>query len=211
MERVAILGASRGLGRCFVQEARKGWPEAYFFLASRKKNKLDELKNSSAEILSVDFTKDKDQDALFKALFEFDPTRVFYIAGGGPHGPYHTKTWKDHQWALELGLLFPARLVHELLRWAEVPRNLRQAVFVGSQVAEDLPDPMASSYAAAKHGLRGLITSLQKEDPKIDLKLFSPGYMDTELLPPNAWPRQKSLAEDPRQVAKRLWDICHVI
>jgi hypothetical protein len=40
--------------------------------------------------------------------------------------------------------------------------------------------------------LKGLITSVQNENSTegLDLRLFSPGYMDTGLLPKNAWPRQ---------------------
>ena len=78
---------------------------------------------------------------------------------------------------------------------------------VGSAVAQDKPDPGASSYSSAKHGLKGLCESLQKESPKCAIHLFSPGYMDTDLLPANAWPRQQGLVEDVNSVAKRLWQV----
>ena len=76
---------------------------------------------------------------------------------------------------------------------------------MGSSVAEDKADPGAASYAAAKHALKGLLESVILEKPDLDVRLFSPGYMDTGMLPQNAWPRQQGLAEDPDAVARRLW------
>ena len=74
-------------------------------------------------------------------------------------------------------------------------------------MAEDKADPLAGSYAAAKHALRGLVDSVNSEqESEIKLLLFSPGYMQTDLLPSNSRPRQDGLAESPRVVAARLID-----
>ncbi|MBK7960771.1 MAG: hypothetical protein IPK04_05925 [Bdellovibrionales bacterium] len=81
--------------------------------------------------------------------------------------------------------------------------HFKQGIFIGSQIAERNPDINAASYTAAKHALLGIISTLQKEalegkDTKKaslahDLRLFSPGYMNTSLLPPTAWPRLGAL------------------
>jgi short-subunit dehydrogenase len=59
---------------------------------------------------------------------------------------------------------------------------------VGSAIAELKPDPKAASYAASKSGLHGFVSSLQDElkESAMKIGLFSPGYMDTEMLPSTA-------------------------
>lgn len=128
--------------------------------------------------------------------------RFIYFAGGGPYGPFQEKAWKDHQWAWNVTFLSAARFFHTFLK---IP-HFRQGIAIGSQVAENHADSGAASYAAAKHALRGLVLTLQKEggDSK-DLRLFSPGYMNTNLLPPAAWPRQAGLQiHEPDRVAQDL-------
>ena len=76
-------------------------------------------------------------------------------------------------------------------------------VLIGSSVCEEKADPLAASYAAAKHAVKGLYDSLRAEAPSWDLRLFSPGYLDTELLPKGAPIRYKTLWQ-PSEVAARL-------
>lgn len=198
-EKIAILGASRGLGlavsQCFAQHNKK----TQLLLVSRKiektlaQNKLEELFNlESKQIKSFtcDFSSPENLTPLLDELSNFNPNRVFYVAGGGPFGNFETKKWQDHQWALQVNFLFPAELLHRILQNHSTFKELSQIVFAGSAIAENNPDPKSSSYASAKHGLKGLITSIQSENPPLDIRLFSPGYIDTQLLPPNAWPRQ---------------------
>ncbi len=201
-EKVAILGASRGLGAALVQHVCTLSPSPGLFLSSRKITW--EESNTPVHVHPADFTKAADQEHLLAALREFAPHRIFYVAGGGPFGPFQDKSWPSHQWALELNLLFPAKLLHFALgpaRWSP----LRQIAFVGSEIAGEKPDPMSASYAAGKHGLKGLVTSVAQENPDLDVRVFNAGYMNTDLLPANAWPRQQGLAEDPAVVARRLW------
>ena len=106
------------------------------------------------------------------------------MAGGGPHGKFQSKEFKDHLWAYKLNLLFPAELIH----WSLRNLSLKQFVLVGSSVAESNADPLASSYSSAKHGLKGLVSSINAEGCDFDLRLFSPPYMDTDLLPNNSQP-----------------------
>ncbi|NCN41071.1 hypothetical protein GW916_07445, partial [bacterium] len=62
-----------------------------------------------------------------------------------------------------------------------------------------------ASYSAAKHALKGLYLSLRVEKPTWDLRLFSPGYLDTELLPKGASVRYKKVW-DPEEVSVRFID-----
>jgi short-subunit dehydrogenase len=197
-KRIVILGASRGLGlaltRYFIQEIQT----IELLLVSRKINqiKIESSKPKSFSTnpnqiskYSCDFSQIQQLDQLVETLTQFAPTHIYYIAGGGPYGEFQTKNWKDHIWTINVNLLFPGELLHRILKLQESFNELQQITFIGSNIAENAPDPKSSSYAMAKHGLKGLITSIQHEQPTIDLRLFSPGYIDTTLLPPNSEPR----------------------
>lgn len=205
-ERIAVFGASRGLGAAFVRAYAAARPRCKWLLLSRKEKQLEALKDEvgNACIHVADFSKPESQDRALSALTEFSPTRVLYFAGGGPYKAYHDSGWKDHRWALEVTFVFPARLLHWLLFQARVHAQVAQAIFIGSAIAEDAADPNAASYAASKHALRGLIRSVRAENHPVDVRLYSPGYLDTELLPGDAWPRQQGLVLDPNRVAEDL-------
>ena len=208
--RLAFIGASRGLGAALCRHLFDLNLKLDLLMISRKQDVLEELAQRAPDQANVkmavlDVSKPTDQDGVLEELQAFSPTRVIYFVAGGPFGAYGSKAWKDHRWAFEVSLLFPSRLLHFCLHnpWPQ----LKQLILLGSAVAEDRADPFAASYAAAKHGLLGLHRSLREEHPALDVRLFSPGYMDTELLPKNAYPRQQG-AEilDPAIVAKKLWD-----
>lgn len=187
-ENWSLLGASKGLGFEFSKLVPTVHPQTHLFLASRSIN-------------SFDFSK--------KDLFEFyaeqiqatAPDRIFYFAAGGAYGPFKKYQWKDHVWTMSVTFDFPAFLLHYFLR---NPQKLKQMVFIGSSVAESQADPNAAMYCAAKHALRGLLSSVEKESPTFQVKLFSPGYMNTQMLPKGAWPREQGLAVEPSQVALEL-------
>jgi short-subunit dehydrogenase len=201
-KKIAILGASRGLGKSFTLKACQRASE--LLLVSRKENLLSDLKKRlpvPAEIFVGDFSQRDQQKNVVNALQKFSPQILFYCAGGGPHGNFESKEMKDHHWAMEVNFLFPTELLHAALK-DQFPQ-LEQIIFIGSDVADHSPDPQAASYAAAKHALRGLITSVQKEERSSSIKihLFSPGYMDTDMLPKDAWPRKQGVVENPETIA----------
>lgn len=149
----------------------------------------------------MDFSKNENILSLHKEIIDFNPHRLIYCAGGGPYGFFHKKTWQSHAWSFQLNFLFPGELLHTLLsEKSENISNLKQLVFIGSTIAEDQPDPFAASYAAGKHALKGLISSLVEESksPLLkdftpwDIRLYSPGYMDTSLLPAQSLPRKQN-------------------
>lgn len=208
--RIAVLGSSRGLGRAFIKVGNDLFPGAEVLAVARKRELLEEVaaesSNLSVEVLQADFASSEGQNKTLAALKEFRPERIFYFAGGGPFGAFGAKGWKDHQWAFEVSFLFPARLVHEVLQWPE-DRRPHQLVWIGSAIAEEKADPMGTSYAASKHALLGLHRSLTAEGSSIDLRLFSPTYMDTEMLPSNSYPRRMGLKlVSPEDAARALWD-----
>ncbi len=179
-ENVFILGGSRGLGQAIVKELQHTQPSWRLFVFARKNVEH-----------TFDFSKSQDQAKVIATIGEQKPSRIFYIAGGGPYGEFAKKEWKDHQWALDVSFLFPAKLIHESLRLEFV----KQFVVIGSLVAESQAHPMGASYGAAKSALLGLLQSIKAENPapSLDLRLFSPTFINTELLPKNAYPRRLGL------------------
>ncbi len=201
MDRVVILGASRGLGAELVKYISA---QTRFLVLGfgRKEPQLSALKDHFPlfEYQIADFSTAKGQDQAIRYLIEENYSKVICVAGGGPYGLFHERAMRDHDWGWEVTFRFPARVIHAML----VAKRSEQLILVGSSVAESEPDPLAASYSAAKHALKGLFASVRVENPGWDLRLLSPGYMDTDLLPKNAAVR-KGGVYDPAQIALELW------
>ncbi len=187
-EKWVLLGASRGLGLAFSKLTLARFPNIDLFLASRSINGFDFSNTDLFEFYA-------------EKIADFKADRIFYFAGGGPYGPYSKFEWKDQLWSFNVSFGFPAYLLNYL---GKLDSKILQMVFVGSSIAETQPDPNAAMYCASKHALRGLITTLQKEGFQIPLSLFSPGYMNTDMLPKSAWPRQHGLVAEPETIAQQL-------
>lgn len=196
-----LVGASRGLGFEFFMKAQElqgsqfcPTPPIRMVLLSRNLGALASLASDDSWF-SVDLSKPEAVETFLDLDLLSKVTRMIYFAGGGPYGHYQVKNWKDHEWAWRVSFLSAARFLHYFLR----SPSFKQGILIGSQIAEKNPDVGAASYTAAKHALLGLVSTLQKEiiEEKSkkksahahDLRLFSPGYMNTSLLPQTAWPR----------------------
>ncbi|MCC7402823.1 MAG: SDR family oxidoreductase [Bdellovibrionales bacterium] len=210
---VAIMGASRGFGRAFSHRIWDDSVDRRLLLMARKAELLAELKeylnntkkdmNTRGELVkffTCDFSREEGHVLAFQQLEMFHPERIFYFAGGGPYGAFEKMDWKDHMWAWTVTYVFAARVVH----WA-MQHNVEQVILVGSAISESQGDPRGASYSAAKHALLGLVRSIHMENPAFDLRLFSPGYMDTDLLPAHAPPRHSEEMKSPIEVADVLW------
>jgi short-subunit dehydrogenase len=212
-ERIAILGASRGLGLALSQRFLTEASTSALWLGARRASSFTlpperQAQMSRVACYDLDFTKEGALLQWQEQMSIFQPTRLIYCAGGGPFGKFADKPWHSHLWALNLNLIFPAQLLHEVLTAkTAASATLKQLIFIGSAIAENSPDPLAASYASGKHGLRGLLSSVKSENSadRIDLRFYSPGYMDTPLLPPHSRPRQDgSWIADPAKIADDL-------
>jgi short-subunit dehydrogenase len=190
--KIVLLGASRGLGAA-TQKIYESRGREVIAFSRTSKNPLDFSKTESASLSISQVQKEC-------------PTHLIFFAGGGPFGDFAKKEFKDHEWAFRLCFLFPAQLLHQILKSPQDWPALKQICFIGSAVADSKADPGAASYAAAKHALKGLVTSVQREPHgSLDIRLFSPSYMDTHLLPKNAWPRQEGgRVHSPEKMAEFL-------
>lgn len=190
-ENWSVLGASRGLGFEFSKQVAASHKGVQLFLASRTINNFD-------------FSNTDLFECYCEEILATKPQRIFYFAAGGTYGPYAKFDWKDHLWTLNVTFSFPAFLLNYFLK---NHYGIKQLVFIGSSVAENRPDPQAAMYAAAKHALKGLITSVNLENPPFEILLYSPGYMNTNMLPKKAWPRKTERISEPSQVAQELLNL----
>jgi short-subunit dehydrogenase len=187
-ERVLVLGGSRGLGKALVDQ----------FLSLQ----ISVESISRKSVHSFDFSKTESWPDVVEKIRSLQPTRIIYCAAGGPYGDFQKYEWKDHSWSLRVSFEFPAYLIHQLLKTEVV--GLKQVCVIGSSIAENQADPGAAMYCAAKHGLKGLILTLQKQDLAFDLRLLSPGYMNTDLLPTGTKPRNQGQSVNPAVVADSM-------
>lgn len=205
MKKIAILGASRGLGWALYQQLLRDYEESEFLLVSRKVEQKRADLGSRTSLCTQDFSEAQLNSDFLIQLQNFNPTLLVYMAGGGPYGLFQNKKWSDHLWALRTSFLYPAELTHHILSHPEKWAQLQKIVLIGSSVAESQPDPLAASYSAAKHALKGLVGSINAEQQPIPkVLLFSPPYMTTDMLPVNSHPRLNDRAENPLVVAERL-------
>lgn len=201
MNRAVILGASRGLG---AQLAKKACSAGYAVTGvARKEEPLKSLRREfpSFEYRIADLAKAEGQDTVIRYLLEEDYAKIFCVAGGGPYNTFGTANWKDHDWAWEVTFRSHARVLHAMAQ----AYKFAQVILIGSSVAENEGDKGAASYSAAKHALKGLHASLRLDYPEWDVRLYSPGYMNTPLLPLNASAR-KGGVYDPIDVANDVWN-----
>ncbi|PIT99349.1 MAG: hypothetical protein COT74_10110 [Bdellovibrionales bacterium CG10_big_fil_rev_8_21_14_0_10_45_34] len=205
MSTYLLFGGSRGLGRSF-RDLVLEQTDAKVAVVSRTYLKQAPAGDDRSAYIGGDLSQTETWEQIAESVEKHDPTYIIYFAAGGPWGEYGRHEWKDHLWAFQVSFMAPAFFLHRKLM---IPGKLKKFIAVGSAVAEAEPDPNAASYAAAKHALKGLISSVQAENPPFDVRLFSPGYMDTPLLSKNAWPRHSAKLLNPNLVAQALFKWTH--
>lgn len=208
MKKFLILGASRGLGNALYKVLYQKNDVDQFLLVSRHIEKK-ENDFQRTQLLNQDFSQTPVNPIFFSEIIQFQPTHIIYCAGGGPYGYFQDKKWSDHQWSLNVNFLYPAQIIHKILIDQQYFKELQVFTAIGSKIAESSPDFKASSYCSGKHALKGLITTLQAElksqnQSALKFKLYSPGYIKTDLLPKNAEPRKANQAQDVLIVASDL-------
>lgn len=197
MQKWALIGASRGLGRAVAELLG---PDYEVLIVSRK---APQGLKRAAEFLSADISLSEGRQAILTKLNEFQPEVVIDFAAGGPYGEFAKKDWPSHLWAFEVSFLSKAEILMGLANSKTPPKKV---CWIGSAIAEDEGDEKAGAYAAAKAALKSLFHTLRKERSlPFELLLFSPGYINTDLLPQGSAPRKvaESLWQ-PEEVAEKL-------
>lgn len=202
---IVIVGASRGIGANLAHLlVDAGYLNLH--LVARDSKKLEALKkelkvkNSAVTVRTYarDMCSEKDLMAFIHELQNDNafPRQWVLSIGGSPTAklmrePFESSPWEHLRGLVELNLMAPMRIMHQI-----VPELMRPnadgdvepatIVSIASQAAHH-PRPGTAVYAAAKHGLWGLMRSVGEEvkDLGIRVSIVSPGMVDTDLLPAN--------------------------
>jgi len=184
VSRTLILGGSRGLGKALIDRIP------------------DSLSVSRASGESIDLSKVDASVQVLKTISSFQPDRIIYVAGGGPHGAFFEKSMKSHTWAYNVNMFTPIQILYGL-----IDQNYEgDFVYIGSAIAERSKSVQSLSYSTSKKSARDIILSHKSKSLKT--KVFSPPYMNTDLLPQGSWPREEhaDLVVQPAKVADVLVD-----
>ncbi len=171
---VVITGASSGFGRGSALEfSRRG---ATVVLAARRDQLLEDLSGECekaggrALVAPTDVSREADVSQLAdRAVAEFGAIDVWVNnAGAGAIGRFEDIPLKDHVKVIEtdlLGTLYGSYFAMRQFR----AQNHGTLINIASVIGK-IPSPYFSSYAAAKHGVVGLSTSIRQElqQEKID-------------------------------------------
>lgn len=184
-----VTGASAGIGEAVALElAAHG---ARVSLAARRREKLEELaariraKGGTAEIFETDLTKRGAPRKLARdAEKKCGPIDVLINNAGNSGGVerFEEKTAAQVRQTLELNLLAPTELAHEVLG-GMIDRDHGTLVSVSS-VSAFFPAPATSTYVATKRGLWGLDDVLRVElaGSGVNVMTVFPGPVETDML-----------------------------
>lgn len=182
-QRVLITGGSSGIGLCAAQ--RLGRSGARVVLVARGENGLADAARQvpgcagtiAADVSDADAVDVVVQGALTR-LGGLDA--VVVGAGAASYGPFGEMSAGDYERTIRTTLLGAVHTTHAVLPCLE--RSRGTLVIVGS-VAGRVPTPWLSTYAAAKHGVRGFARSLDCElralRKPVSVALIAPGPVDT--------------------------------
>jgi len=183
MKNVLILGGSKGLGLAI-------------------KNELGDiaLSISRSDEIKVDLSK-PDSLGIVKEVIQSKPfDTIIYCAGGGPHGDYFSKSIQSHYWAYQVNFFRPI----EIADYLKSISFKGLFVYVGSAIAERSNSKKSLSYSISKKS--SLLALLSMPEESLKVRVFSPPYMNTGLLPKHSWPRVEApeLVLETKEVAQAL-------
>lgn len=186
MNIAVITGASSGLGMEFAKAVIEKYPNIdEFWLIARRKDRLETFEKKYKDrkfcLLSLDLAEKTSFKALSELLNEKKPTIQILInnAGFEREGRFDTMPSKDILSMLNLNIMGMTMLNHVCIPY--MPKNSFE-VITGS-VSSFIPVPNQAVYSASKAYVRFYAKALREEMKRkgINIFLFSPGNMDTEM------------------------------
>ena len=199
-ERIAIVGASSGIGREIALQLASS--DRHIYLLARRKGLLDELVEDienlggSAEAriidLSVPLAYVGFHDFLVKRNEQLDV--VYHCAARLSMGPTHSHTASDWEEITQVNLLSVADLL--ATTYPEMISRGSGKIMLLSSVAGISGFPCSAPYSATKAGILGAFRSLQHEakGSGVSLMVTCPGFIDTPLFE-NAIRRDVTLSQ----------------
>ena len=178
-----VLGGSKGLGQAIANQLGEGG-----IVVSRSKG------------VEIDLSESKSFSRVKSLITNNSFETIIYCAGGGPHGEFFSKPLHAHKWAFEVNFLRPIEIAYYL-------KSINYKglfIYIGSAIAERSSSLKSLSYSNSKKMALKVLLSLKEEELRV--RVFSPPYMNTDLLPLKSWPRLEAseLVLEPKQVAQTL-------
>lgn len=186
---IFITGAATGIGEATIEAWLAKRPEARFTIVDKNKTSLDalctRLGNRGIDTLGIaaDLTEiDKLADVVKKSrakLGEID--LLINNAGIMPVGDFSAMPWQTGMLIMNLNLLAPVRLMHEVLP-GMVARKSGGIINIASMAGKTIL-PGCSWYGASKAGIGHLseIAGTEVEGSGVHILTVYPGPIETEL------------------------------
>jgi NAD(P)-dependent dehydrogenase (short-subunit alcohol dehydrogenase family) len=209
--RVLVTGGSSGIGLTISQQLADR--HAQVAILARGQEGLAE---AAAKTGALPITADVTDSAQTSAAIDEAVDRlggldaVVACAGAAAYGPFAEMSPDDYKRTVAITLVGLINTAHAALPHLE--RSRGTLVAVGS-VAGRIPAPWLSAYAAAKHGVRGFMRSLDGElraqRRPVSLALIAPGPVDTPFwvrarTPDRRLPPEIRGAYPPEDVAREV-------
>jgi len=186
-ERVAITGASSGIGKEMAMEVanRGGIP----ILLARSENKLQQISQQiyeetgiKAPYYRLDITDVKAIKLTFQTIYQENGeiTTLINNAGFAKFDSVLDASMEDADSMFQVNVLGTIACTKEVLPYM-IKNQYGQIIFVASQAGK-LATPKASVYSATKHAVLGFANALRMElhDDPIHVSVVNPGPIRTE-------------------------------
>lgn len=176
---VLVTGASSGFGKDYVEQLLARGHTVY--AAARRVDRMADLKDQGAHVLSMDVTDDADVKAGVAKLIQ-EQGRIDVLvnnAGYGGYGMVEAVSMDEAHFQFEVNVFGPARLVKEVL---PTMREQRSGTIINmSSVVGKVSSPMIGWYGASKQALEGWTDALRAEVKGYGIKvvLVEPGAVKT--------------------------------
>jgi short-subunit dehydrogenase len=212
--RVLLTGATGGIGTAIAKKlATNG---AQLLLHGRNTAELDRLHSELSQLTTVriveaDLVEAKGRTSIIEAAHQFPGgiNRVIHNAGWNQFGWFEDQEEASIQQTIQINLLAPVLLTHELLPLLHLQRQA-QLVFITSTFGR-IGHSGYATYASAKFGINGFAESLRRElaDSDISISTLSPRATSTALNSANVVAMNNALhvqMDSPQAVADAVLD-----
>lgn len=202
-KRIWIIGASSGIGAALATELSKAG--AHLILSARRGGKLKELNDNLGGAHEVSALDVSDLDALSdeaKKLFKAgDIDSIIFLAGLYEPTPIRDIKPEDFKKIIDVNLGGAFNILNVVLPQLRAQSQKGQIVLCGS-VAGYVGLPNGQPYSATKAAITNLAESLYAEERDLDVKLISPGFVETPLTDKNDF--EMPMKIQPDEAAKAI-------